>query len=423
MRMITILIWNSKYILAMSTTKSLIRTLHLWAGLVFGTILVLQGLTGSILGWRHELDALLNPGLLQVAPPPGTRQGERLRVAPATVEAVTSMLVAAPGHGRPSMLMVPEHAGDVFIAWYRPGQSASVWQQAVTRQVMVDPATLRILGERRWGEAGLSRPLLLPTLFHLHHYLLAGDGGKVVVAIEGIALFLLALTGIVVWWPKLTRSALRHALTCRFNGSWPKFSFQLHRAAGFYIAPVFVLLAVSGIYFNMPAWVTPAVGAVATLTPNEKLSNRSAPSLPVLAPQEVLTAAQTLFPEGRVSRLSFPAKAGQPFEVRVRQPGELRHGDGATRITIDSADGAILRVVDPLRMRSGDRFLSWMFPLHTGEAFGTAGRVFISLVGVTPLVFFVTGLVMWIKFRRPKAKPRRSAEVAATRDPAVASLR
>ena len=382
------------------------RTVHLWAGLVFGTLLVLQGLTGSVLSWRHELDAWLNPGLLQVEPPSGTRQGQPLRVAPATVQAVSAMLAADKSLGRPSMLMTPEHAGDVFVAWYRPGKSASIWQQGITRQVMVDPATLTVLGERNWGEAGLSRPLLLPTLFHLHHYLLVGEGGKVVLAVEGLALLLLAVTGIVVWWPKLSRSALWHALTFRLGIAWPKFSFQLHRSAGFYCAPVFLLLAVSGIYFNMPGWVTPAVDALATLAPNDKPANRSTPALLPLAPERVLATAQALFPEGRISRLSFPSKPGQPYEVRVRQPGEMRHGDGATRITVDSGDGAILRVVDPFRMQSGDRFLSWMFPLHTGEALGTAGRVLISLVGLMPLVFFATGLVMWIKFRRPKAKQR-----------------
>lgn len=406
----------------MSPTKSLIRTIHLWAGLVFGTLLVLQGLTGSIIGWRHELDALLNPGLLQVAPPAGTRQGEALRLAPTAVGKVEAMLSSQQGYGRPSMIMLPEHAGDVFIAWYRPGKSESLWQQGVTRQVMVDPSTLSVLGERQWGEAGLSRPLLLPTLFHLHRYLLTGDGGKVVVAVEGIALLLLAITGLIVWWPKLTASALWHALTFRFGSTWPKFSFQLHRAAGFYSAPVFLVLAVSGIYFNMPAWVTPAVGAVATLAPNDKPVNRSAPAMKPVAPDTAVAAAQSLFPEGRISRLSFPAKPGQPYEVRVRQPGELRHGDGATRITVDSGDGAVLRVIDPLRMASGDRFLSWMFPLHSGEAFGTAGCVFISLFGLMPLVFFVTGLVMWIKFRRPKGKPGLRNKAGARRSPAATEV-
>lgn len=385
--------------------KPVLRTVHLWTGLIFGTILVLQGLTGAALSWVHELDALLNPGLLHVAPPPAMRDGEPLRVRPAQAQAVHDLLAADARYGKPSMLMLPERAGEVYVAWYRPGKPASNWEQAVTRQVMVDPASLAVLGERNWGEAGLSRPLLVPTLFHLHRYLLAGEAGKVVIAVQGVALALMTLTGIVIWWPRMTRSAIVHALSVRFGGSWPRFSFQLHRSAGALCAPVLLFMAFSGVHFNMPTWVAPLVGTVATVTPNDKPVNRSSAALPALSLAEAMAAAQARYPEARVGRVNFPAGASQPWEVRVRQPGELRQGPGATRISIDARDGSILRVADPLRGTGGDRFLAALFPLHSGEAFGAAGKLFISLLGLMPLAFFVTGIVVWLKFRRkPKKK-------------------
>jgi len=395
--------------------KNLIRTVHLWAGLIFGTILVLQGLTGSILGWRHELDAWLNPGLLRVAPPPGKVAGQPVLVEPAAAAAVVERLVRDPAYGRPDTLFLPEAHGDVYVAWYRPAKPASVWEQGVTRQVMVDPANLAVLGERNWGEAGLSRPLLMPTLFHLHHYLMTGEAGKVVIAVQGVALFLLTLTGIVVWWPKLSLSAFWHAITVRGWGKWPKFSFQLHRAAGFYTAPVLLVLAVTGVYFNMPGWVTPAIKAVAPLTPNAKAANISDAASPRIGIAAAMAAAQARFPDGRISRVSIPAKPEQPFEVRLRQPGELRHGNGATRVSVDAGNGALLRVVDPLTARGGDWLVSTFYPLHTGEAFGMLGRIVISIVGVTPLAFFITGIVVWLKFRRKPAK--RPAPVVATAAP------
>ncbi|WP_020654231.1 PepSY-associated TM helix domain-containing protein [Massilia niastensis] len=389
--------------------KSLIRTVHLWTGLIFGTILVLQGLTGTVLGWRHELDAWLNPGLLRVAPPAGATAGDPMRVSPAAAQAVTERLAREPGYGRPNMIMFPETQGGVFIAWYRPQTPASSWEQGVTRQVMVDPASMAILGERNWGEAGLSRPLLMPTLFHLHRYLMSGEAGKIVIAVQGVALFLLALTGIVVWWPKLTAKAIWQALTVRHGGNWPRFSFQLHRAAGFYTAPFLVVLSFSGVYFNAPDWVKPAINAVAPLGPNPKLDNRSDAGAPRIDAASAVAAAQARFPEGRVSRLSFPAKPNQPFELRVRQPGELRHGDGATRVSIDAGSGEVLRVADPLAARGGDWFVSTLFPLHTGEAFGIVGRILVSVVGLSPLAFFITGLVIWIKFRRQPARRKAPA--------------
>jgi uncharacterized iron-regulated membrane protein len=242
---------------------------------------------------------------------------------------------------------------------------------------------------------------------------MTGDVGKVVVAVEGVALVLAALTGLVAWWPKLTAGAIRAAFVVRHGGSWPRFSFQLHRAAGFFVAPLFVVAGFSGVSFNMPDWVTPAIGAVAPLAPSGKVSNHSPASAPRLAPQAALEVAQERFPDARLSRISLPGNPKQPFEVRVHQPGELRHGDGATRLSIDAADGAVLREADPLRAQGGDKFMSWLYPLHTGEAFGTAGRVFISLFGLMPLAFFVTGLVVWVKFRR-QPKSRRVAQAQAT---------
>lgn len=386
----------------------MIRFLHLWTGLIFGTILVVLGLTGTALAWIDELDSLLNPTLLHAPAPAGTGAGDALRPSAAAVQAAHDTLARDARYGKPTMLVLPERAGDVYVAWYRPQAAppASSWKVAVSRQVMLDPATLTVTGERNWGEAGLSRPLLMPTLFHVHRYLVAGEVGKTVIAVTGVSLLLLALSGIVLWWPRMTRSAIWAALTVRHGGNWPRFNFQLHRAAGFFAAPVLLMLAFSGIYFNMPAWITPVVKAVSHVTPPGKPVNRSAVGGAGVSIADAMLAAQAQFPAARVSRLSLPVKAGAPYEVRLRQAGEVRKGPGATRVTIDSGDGAVLRVIDPMRAQGGDAFLSWMFPLHTGEAFGNAGRAFISVFGLMPLMFMVTGLVIWLKLRRKARKPK-----------------
>lgn len=384
--------------------KSYVRLIHLWTGLVLGSILVVLGLTGAALSWIHELDAMLNPGLLHVAPPRGVGSGALLAADPDLTQAVGDMLARDPRYGRPSMMELPERGGDVFVAWYRPppGAAGGPWAQAVSRQVMVDPANLAVTGERNWGESGLTRPLLMPTLFHIHRYLVAGDTGKLVVAVTGVSLLLTTLSGMILWWPRLARTAIRHAFTVRHGGSWTRFNFQLHRAGGFFAAPLLLVSALSGVHFNMPQWVTPAVNTISPVTPNTKILNQSAAAGDAVSIAAAVRSAQARFPEARVSRVAMPAKAGQPFEIRVRQPGELRKGPGATRISVDSGDASVLRVIDPERARGGDKFLSWLFPLHTGEAFGLGGRIFISLFGFIPLAFFATGVVIWVKIRKMK---------------------
>jgi uncharacterized iron-regulated membrane protein len=265
---------------------------------------------------------------------------------------------------------------------------------------MIDPANLTVTGERNWGQIGLSRPLLMPTVFHIHRYLVAGEIGKIIVAITGVSLVLTVLTGVILWWPRMLRSAIWHAVTVRHGGSWPRFSFQLHRAGGLFAAPVLLVSAVSGIHFNMPQWVTPVVNVFAPVTPTTKVTNHRIEAGDGTTVAVAVAAAQAWYPDGRVSRVAIPVKTGQPFEIRVRQSAELRKGPGATRISIDAGDASVLRVIDPQLAASGDKVLSWLFPMHTGEAFGLAGRIFISLFGFIPLAFFATGLVIWIKLRK-----------------------
>jgi uncharacterized iron-regulated membrane protein len=382
--------------------KAVGRKLHLWLGLSCGAVFVLLGLTGSAIAWFAELDRAFNPALMQVAPPEGMRAGAPWRVEPATVQRALERLERDAHYGRPTLLGFPEHAGDVFVAWYRPpAPPASPWTQEVTRQVMLDPATLAVTGERNWGEPGLARPQLMPTLFHVHRYLVAGESGKTIVGIAGLVMVALALSGLVLWWPKPNRAALWSAITVRHGGSWPRFHFRLHRAAGLFAVPVLLVLGFSGSYFNVPAWIVPAVDAVAPVTPAAKLRNRSEAGGQAISVAQAIASGQAAMPLARPSRLTLPPKPGLPYELRLRQPGELRHGDGATRIAIDSGDGAVLRVIDPQRARDGDRLVSWLFPLHSGEAFGTAGRVFISLFGLMPLLFFVTGVLVWAKRKTP----------------------
>jgi uncharacterized iron-regulated membrane protein len=61
----------------------------------------------------------------------------------------------------------------------------------------------------------------------------------------------------------------------------------------------------------------------------------------------------------------------------------------------DAATGRVLRIRNPLHAPAGDAFLDWEYPLDTGEAFGTAGRVGITVAALEPAAFLVTDLAVW----------------------------
>ncbi|MBF6986632.1 PepSY domain-containing protein [Cupriavidus sp. IK-TO18] len=367
--------------------------LHLYIGLSLGLLFVVLGLTGMAIAWRDELDAWLNPDLLVASAPASGI------VTPATVQAVTERL-AAPPYGRPNLLMLPTHDEGVFIAWY-PVKGPEGVVPGRSRQVMVDPVTLAVKGERVWGEPGVSRRLLLPTLFHLHRYLLSGETGKTITGVAGMLLLLTTLVGVAVWWPKTKLRAWAQAFRISHGGSWPRFNYSLHRAGGILAAPVLAILAFSGWYLNLPKWVTPIVAGVMTVTPPAKhVSAPHAPDARPLDAGQIMAAAQSQYPDARITRISFPRKPGDAFEVRLRQPDEVRKDSGATRLWLDAWTGTRLGAKDPHDAPAGDTLLNWLFPLHTGEAFGLPGRIFITLFGLAPLAFALTGVLIWWKRRR-----------------------
>jgi len=376
-------------------TRTVLQKIHLYLGLSFGLIFVLLGLTGTLIAWRDEIDAALNPDLLRAsAPAAGT-------ATPARAQAVADKLAADPRYGKPRMLMLPDGPEDVFVAWY-PVKGAEGAVPGRSRQVTVDPATLAVKGERIWGEPGLSRQRLMPTLFFLHRYLLAGETGKTLTGVTAMLMLLTTLGGVLLWLPKLRARALLQALSIRHGGSWSRFNYSLHRAAGIFAAPVLLAIAFSGWYLNLPKWVTPLVGAVMTVTPpGPKPVSAPVPSGAAgLNIGQAMTAAQAAYPEARVTRVSLPRKAGDAYEIRLRQPGEVRQGSGSTRVWIDAGRGTVLSVRDPRRAPAGDTLLNWLYPLHTGEAFGLPGRLVITVFGLAPLMFALTGLLIWLKRRR-----------------------
>jgi len=392
--------------------RTWVRDIHLYAALVFGALFVMSGLTGVLLAWNHELDAALNPALLQSRPPAGTPQGAPT-VAPERVEQIVRTLTAMPGYGKPSSVMMPDDEHDVFVVWYRPAvRGKTLFGTDLQRQVMLDQFTLEILGERNYGEFGLSRPLLMPTLFHLHRYLLAGEGGKALIGISGGVLFLTSLLGLALWWPQMKWSSFWKSLTVRGHVTSRQFNYSFHRAAGFFATPLLALLGFSGLAMNLPDVVRPIVGAVAPLDAREKLANSPADGRKPISITTAMAAAQAAVPEGRISRVNI-GTGKVPFELRMRQAAEVRKGDGNTRISIDSFSGEILRLRDPLKAPSGETFFNWMFPLHSGEAFGLPGRMLISFTGLTPFLFMLTGLVLWLGRRAMKRKAQQAAAIAA----------
>ncbi|MGH7868008.1 MAG: PepSY domain-containing protein, partial [Candidatus Dormibacteraceae bacterium] len=65
-----------------------------------------------------------------------------------------------------------------------------------------------------------------------------------------LLLAVIALTGIVVWWPGI--KTWRRGLTLHRNVGWRRFTLDLHKMVGFWTLGFILLFAVSGAYLGNP---------------------------------------------------------------------------------------------------------------------------------------------------------------------------
>ena len=83
------------------------------------------------------------------------------------------------------------------------------------------------------------------------------------------------------------------------------------------------------------------------------------------------------------------------------QRGEHRFSTAARSLAVSSPENA----------SAGEVFLRWLFPLHTGHAFGLPGRIAILVLGLMPTVLYITGFIRWRQKRRRGRQRKREMEI------------
>jgi uncharacterized iron-regulated membrane protein len=124
-------------------------------------------------------------------------------------------------------------------------------------------------------------------------------------------------------------------------------------------------------------------------------------------------AVRRVLPEARTNNIFRDLNNGR-HSVYFRMPDDA-NPEGDNFAFVDLRTGGVTAMRLPARSSAGDRFMAWLYPLHTGGAFGWPGRLVVAATGLVMVVLNVTGLyVWWVKWRmRRRARSRRPAVVAA----------
>ncbi|MBS0166441.1 MAG: PepSY domain-containing protein [Nitrospira sp.] len=367
---------------------------HLYVGWVFGFVLSIAGLTGSLIVFWQPIDAALNPELL--APEGACTEAEYRSVD----DLDTAVRAKMPLNGRLVSLNFPEHERPLLSAWYWIPTHGADWDDIYT--LFVKPCSGEVTGSRLWNSQ--QRPWggpLMSALIQLHTSLWLNEGsvliGNHLLSFGSVLLLISILIGYYLWWPN--QGTWRLAFMIRRGARGKRLNYELHKVVGVYAGGFLVLSLFTAIHLYEP-WaqiIDQGVNVLSPVTDLDAAPPASRPTsdvIPISAKRAVEIGVVTL-PGSRPTGIEFPADEHGVYLVTLDTGTVWK-----SQVSIDQYSGAVVRIQGPQRASMGDHVLGWLFPLHTGQAFGLPGRILICVVGLIPSVLYVTGILVWLGSRR-----------------------
>lgn len=364
--------------------RDVLLQLHLWTGLSLGMLFVILGLSGS---------AIVYPTLLAPADTPS-------RQSSADKQASLEQQIAAARQVNPSFarqtanLSLPDGDGTTAITFASErdgagGQGRDRRRNRPQLQIFVDPGTATVMGTRTTAPSRMVR-----FAHQLHESLFLGPMGRPVVGCLGIAMTLLGVSGLYLWWPRPRQ--WKQAFFIRGKARGAALYRDIHKTFGFWFLPVFLVVSVTGVAIAFPNLLPSdrADGGRARGFSNDQATIQIPDQASRLGLHDIIADAEHAF-GGKVARIAVAAQPDRPVTVG------LAFSDGRSRdIQMNPYTG------EALNDQAGRQRQPSMRSLHEGQGLGPVYRAAVFVVGFLPLLFATSGLLLWLKKRKAVSSVR-----------------
>jgi uncharacterized iron-regulated membrane protein len=365
------------------TIRNLWLRIHQGIGLGLFILLVPLAATGALSALRPTVEAAMHPERRPITLPP---------VAP-SLSAYQAAAAAAFGPDATVTTLTLED-GDAVVATGRMRPSREIHtprdRQPPARLIAwIDPGTARLLAmeTRRGGGDGFMAKA------HRFHETLMLDGiGRRLVGVLGIFMLIQALTGLCLWWPRMT--PLWFGLRWRRTGDALT---NLHYMLGFWSSIPLAVLAATGIGLAFPHMTAEAIGQVAPVqAPRPPGRTLYSSRLDADQAAAIALAGET---GARILSLEEPTDTSPSWKLEV-----VGGGHPPVRLGVNDDTGAV-SPIGARRSSLGNVIQRAIRRLHSGDgpAPGWAAWRWIAIVvGFMPALLALSGVIAFCarRFRR-----------------------
>lgn len=422
--------------------------IHRYTGLAMAGFLIIAGITGALLAFHDELDAIFNQRLAYVdnqTTPQLPIASLHDKVISAYPEYKFSSMPTTIDHGRSAVFMVDKERNKGKKS---QSQSPSKAQPKPRfQEVYINPYTAEIIGTRDKDEWAWRNTMW--KVFWLHRELLLGDIGKLILGIIALVWTINCFIGFYLTFPRAVKkhpmprqefAKKRASLLKRWLPAWKirtktntfKLNYDLHHAIGLWLWLMLFVIAWSSVGFNLQQVYKPVMQSVVGLESKGEKSKSNNPdkfsppvsnetntvdvvdkanSIDYLTKQATIAAQKNGLTVQQVLGIRWVAEDNQ-WQMRFKTNQDIGKKGGASSITVNAGDGSIEKVNFGYQNTSfGNKVDQWLLTLHMGHISQGSGhlayQIFLALIGFAVAVLSGTGVYLWWKGRQQRLKSLR----------------
>jgi uncharacterized iron-regulated membrane protein len=366
--------------------KQLLWRIHHWAGLYAGILIGILSLTGALAVFIPEIDGLIVKHRYHA------RSSTRVAGIPQFGNSVDSVMARYPGYSSLA-IQLPEEPGDVAEVdlIVRPADG-----NLQRYNFFIDAGADRLVGQRDQQSS------LANYLRQMHVRLYEGNWGRQLVGIGGLALLVLAVTGLLIYgnfmkkqsWPEVRKKAATRIVMA----DW-------HKILGISALAFNLMIALTGAWLGLQPWLikwldiggTPnAYRAPVIMTPEADLALS-------IEWNEALAVVRREFPEMKPRHIVSSTNGSGTLVVRGNIDGLVYERD-INALVLSKTTNKPLFKYDVREQPFSHKLYFVQEALHFGDFGGLLLKAVYATLGLVSGFLSISGFVVYL-YRRKKKHP------------------
>lgn len=356
---------------------------HSLAALIAMLPVLIVSVTGSILVFKVEIDSWLRPAHMQVAATPNTQ-----RVSLDNL--MRTVLANNPEYelGGWEIFDDKQRSDTSYLIKRGTDQWAKVYVDQYYDKVLSTPQSMT--------------HYLTDWLLELHYTFLLHETGAIIGFVIALVMLFLGISGIVLYrrfWAKF--------FTLRFSAAKRIFFSDLHKMIGISSAPVLIVLAITGGYWNL----TGVIHELIEHADDNHVYISGPRYSPAISFEALRLQARTEIDSFEGGYLAMPHEPGRNItfygEVDSANPFNSEY---ASQVSFDNTSGKLLSKSDIRQASSLAVFVDSFRKLHFGYFAGLTTRILWAVLGLSPVWLAITGLYLYWQRRGYRRKTKRSPQ-------------